>query len=113
MLTRCCRADCLARRRGSQTLAHGCCPCVVRCPICAEPDLCLASLDPLRIPAAGHIQIRAAAARLGRLSARDVVSGLVTGLFSIPEGMAYASIGGFNPVAGGMCLVAALLAGLE
>ena len=26
--------------------------------------------------------------------------GLVTGLFSIPEGMAYASIGGFNPVAG-------------
>jgi SulP family sulfate permease len=29
-----------------------------------------------------------------------VVSGLVTGLFSLPEGMAYASIGGFNPVAG-------------
>lgn len=27
---------------------------------------------------------------------RDVVSGFVTGLFSIPEGMAYASIGGFS-----------------
>ncbi|MDV5147128.1 SulP family inorganic anion transporter [Streptomyces sp. SBC-4] len=27
-------------------------------------------------------------------------SGLVTGLFSIPEGMAYAAIAGFNPVAG-------------
>ncbi|MFF7591374.1 SulP family inorganic anion transporter [Kitasatospora purpeofusca] len=27
-------------------------------------------------------------------------AGLVTGLFSIPEGMAYAAIGGFNPVAG-------------
>lgn len=31
---------------------------------------------------------------------KDVVSGFVTGLFSIPEGMAYASIGGFNPVLG-------------
>lgn len=30
----------------------------------------------------------------------DAVSGLVTALFSIPEGMAYASIGGFTPVAG-------------
>jgi SulP family sulfate permease len=29
-----------------------------------------------------------------------VTAGLVTGLFSIPEGMAYANIGGFNPVAG-------------
>ena len=38
--------------------------------------------------------------RLGRPTARDVVSGFVTGLFSIPEGMAYASIGGFNPVLG-------------
>ncbi len=37
---------------------------------------------------------------LGRPRPRDAVSGLVTGLFSIPEGMAYASIGGFNPVAG-------------
>ena len=26
-------------------------------------------------------------------------AGLVTGLFSIPEGLAYASIAGFNPVA--------------
>ncbi|MDV3127571.1 SulP family inorganic anion transporter [Mycobacterium sp. 21AC1] len=41
-----------------------------------------------------------AASALGRPRFRDVVSGLVTGLFSIPEGMAYASIGGFNPVAG-------------
>lgn len=38
--------------------------------------------------------------RPGRPTARDVISGLVTGLFSIPEGMAYASIGGFNPVTG-------------
>ncbi|MBO2446023.1 SulP family inorganic anion transporter [Actinomadura barringtoniae] len=38
--------------------------------------------------------------RLGRPSPRDIVAGLVTGLFSIPEGMAYASIGGFNPVLG-------------
>ncbi|MBV9579909.1 MAG: SulP family inorganic anion transporter, partial [Chloroflexi bacterium] len=30
----------------------------------------------------------------------DVVAGLVTGLFSIPEGMAYANIAGFNPVLG-------------
>lgn len=45
-------------------------------------------------------RLRTAVTRLGRPSGRDVVSGLVTGLFSIPEGMAYASIGGFNPVAG-------------
>ena len=38
--------------------------------------------------------------RLGRPTPRDVIAGLVTGLFSIPEGMAYASIGGFNPVVG-------------
>jgi SulP family sulfate permease len=37
---------------------------------------------------------------LGRPKPRDVLAGLVTGLFSIPEGMAYASIGGFNPVVG-------------
>ena len=42
----------------------------------------------------------AALPALGRPRFRDVVAGLVTGLFSIPEGMAYASIGGFNPVAG-------------
>lgn len=41
-----------------------------------------------------------AAKSLGRPTFRDVLAGLVTGLFSIPEGMAYASIGGFNPVAG-------------
>lgn len=33
---------------------------------------------------------------LGRPTGRDVVSGFVTGLFSIPEGMAYASIGNFS-----------------
>ncbi|MBD5785643.1 SulP family inorganic anion transporter [Cellulosimicrobium terreum] len=38
--------------------------------------------------------------KVGRPTRSDVVSGMVTGLFSIPEGMAYASIGGFNPVAG-------------
>lgn len=37
---------------------------------------------------------------LGTPKPRDVIAGLVTGLFSIPEGMAYASIGGFNPVTG-------------
>lgn len=37
---------------------------------------------------------------MGRPTGKDVVSGFVTGLFSIPEGMAYASIGGFNPVLG-------------
>ncbi|MEV1022027.1 SulP family inorganic anion transporter [Streptomyces sp. NPDC050264] len=38
--------------------------------------------------------------RLGKPRPSDVSAGLVTGLFSIPEGMAYAAIGGFNPVAG-------------
>ena len=38
--------------------------------------------------------------RLGRPTGADVTAGMVTGLFSIPEGMAYASIAGFNPVAG-------------
>ncbi|KHK97222.1 transporter [Microbacterium mangrovi] len=33
--------------------------------------------------------------RFAKPTGRDVVSGFVTGLFSIPEGMAYASIGGF------------------
>lgn len=36
----------------------------------------------------------------GRPRPSDVSSGCVTGLFSIPEGMAYASIAGFNPVTG-------------
>ncbi|MFE3190974.1 SulP family inorganic anion transporter [Nocardia sp. NPDC059240] len=38
--------------------------------------------------------------RLGKPTAKDITSGMATGLFSIPEGMAYASIAGFNPVAG-------------
>ena len=38
--------------------------------------------------------------KLGRPTRQDAVSGFVVGLFSIPEGMAYASIGGFNPVLG-------------
>ena len=45
-------------------------------------------------------RVSQAARSLGRPRFRDVIAGLVTGLFSIPEGMAYASIGGFNPVAG-------------
>ena len=45
-------------------------------------------------------RVVAAVRGLGRPRPRDAVAGLVTGLFSIPEGMAYASIGGFNPVAG-------------
>lgn len=43
---------------------------------------------------------RALLRRLGRPTRSDVTSGMVTGLFSIPEGMAYAAIAGFNPVAG-------------
>ncbi|MET8149623.1 SulP family inorganic anion transporter [Actinoplanes sp. NPDC049668] len=35
-----------------------------------------------------------------RPTGSDVSAGLVTGLFSIPEGMAYAAIAGFSPVAG-------------
>ena len=38
--------------------------------------------------------------KLGRPTRQDAVSGFAVGLFSIPEGMAYASIGGFNPVLG-------------
>ncbi|MGA4538877.1 SulP family inorganic anion transporter [Uniformispora flossi] len=45
-------------------------------------------------------RLRRSLPRLGRPTASDASSGLVTGLFSIPEGMAYASIAGFNPVAG-------------
>src|SRR5215470_8184633 len=37
---------------------------------------------------------------LGQPNRQDVIAGFVTGLFSIPEGMAYASIAGFNPVLG-------------
>lgn len=36
------------------------------------------------------------ARRVARPTPRDVVSGFVTGLFSIPEGMAYATVGGFS-----------------
>ncbi len=50
-------------------------------------------------PAEGS-KVGSAVRRLGRPTPRDVLAGLVTGLFSIPEGMAYASIGGFNPVVG-------------
>jgi sulfate permease, SulP family len=45
-------------------------------------------------------KVGSAVRRLGRPTPRDALAGLVTGLFSIPEGMAYASIGGFNPVVG-------------
>ena len=64
---------------------------------------------PVFVPAGGGslvardgrtIQGPSALVGLGRPRLRDVIAGLVTGLFSIPEGMAYASIGGFNPVAG-------------
>lgn len=45
-------------------------------------------------------RLREMAGKLGRPRFQDVVAGLVTGLFSTPEGMAHASIGGFNPVSG-------------
>lgn len=44
--------------------------------------------------------VEKAGGKLGRPTRADVTAGMATGLFSIPEGMAYASIGGFNPVAG-------------
>lgn len=47
-------------------------------------------------PPAASARPRKRSARLGRPTGRDVVSGFVTGLFSIPEGMAYASIGNFS-----------------
>jgi len=47
-----------------------------------------------------RLTLERARARLGRPAGADVTAGVVTGLFSIPEGMAYASIAGFNPVAG-------------
>ncbi|MET0789138.1 MAG: SulP family inorganic anion transporter [Cellulomonas sp.] len=47
----------------------------------------------------------------GRPTGKDVTSGLVTGLFSIPEGMAYANIGGFNPVVGLYSGVASTIVG--
>src|ERR1043165_946594 len=45
-------------------------------------------------------RLRASARGLGRPRFSDAVAGLVAGLFSIPEGMAYASIAGFAPVQG-------------
>jgi len=35
--------------------------------------------------------------KLGHPTGKDVVAGFVTGLFSVPEGMAYAGIGGSTP----------------
>ncbi|WP_457033668.1 SulP family inorganic anion transporter [Kitasatospora sp. P5_F3] len=51
-------------------------------------------------PRAVARRARTLPARLGRPKPADLVSGMVTGLFSIPEGMAYAAIAGFNPVSG-------------
>ena len=51
-------------------------------------------------PSASRLTLTGRLRGLGRPRPRDVIAGLVTGLFSIPEGMAFASIGGFNPVAG-------------
>ncbi|MYW63765.1 SulP family inorganic anion transporter [Streptomyces sp. SID8379] len=48
----------------------------------------------------GRALVSKARGRLGRPRKADVAAGAVTGLFSIPEGMAYAAIAGFNPVAG-------------
>ncbi|WP_460370908.1 SulP family inorganic anion transporter, partial [Actinocorallia lasiicapitis] len=48
----------------------------------------------------GGLKPKKALRGLGRPTPRDAVAGLATGLFSIPEGMAYAAIGGFNPVLG-------------
>lgn len=44
--------------------------------------------------------LRGTGRTLGRPTPADLTAGMVTGLFSIPEGMAYASIAGFDPVAG-------------
>lgn len=49
---------------------------------------------------AARVRTLTARVRWGRPTGADVTAGMVTGLFSIPEGMAYASIAGFNPVAG-------------
>jgi SulP family sulfate permease len=51
-------------------------------------------------PAASRLKLPETLHGFGRPRPRDAIAGLATGLFSIPEGMAYASIGGFNPVAG-------------
>ncbi|MEU9247821.1 SulP family inorganic anion transporter [Streptomyces sp. NPDC048385] len=43
---------------------------------------------------------RGVRSRLGRPTRADVQAGAVTALFSVPEGMAYAAIAGFSPLAG-------------
>lgn len=60
----------------------------------------MAQLGSVTEPSVSRLRLPAALRGLGRPRPRDAIAGLVTGLFSIPEGMAYASIGGFNPVAG-------------
>lgn len=45
-------------------------------------------------------RVARAVSALGRPQLGDVLAGLANGLFSIPGGMAYANVGGFNPVAG-------------
>ncbi|MFF7775039.1 SulP family inorganic anion transporter [Streptomyces tanashiensis] len=50
--------------------------------------------------AGGRTSPRRLLPTLGRPRPADATAGAVTGLFSIPEGMAYAAIAGFNPVAG-------------
>ncbi|MEV0093870.1 solute carrier family 23 protein [Streptomyces sp. NPDC050738] len=52
--------------------------------------------EPAPEPAAPDKAPSPTAAPFPRPTAGDVTSGFVTGLFSIPEGMAYASIGGFS-----------------
>ncbi|SKC59565.1 sulfate permease, SulP family [Krasilnikoviella flava] len=48
-------------------------------------------------PVAASFAVRhCAGVPLSKPTPRDVVSGFVTGLFSIPEGMAYATVGGFS-----------------
>ncbi|MFJ7956992.1 SulP family inorganic anion transporter [Streptomyces sp. NPDC096319] len=50
--------------------------------------------------AGGRTSPRRPLPTLGWPRPADATAGAVTGLFSIPEGMAYAAIAGFNPVAG-------------
>ena len=59
---------------------------------------------PVHVAAFGH--------RAGeRITAADVSAGVVTALFSVPEGMAYAAIGGFAPSAGLYAGIAPALTG--
>jgi SulP family sulfate permease len=45
------------------------------------------------------------------MTASDVSAGVITALFSVPEGMAYAAIGGFAPSAGLYAGIAPAIAG--